>query len=90
VPSGHQCGPWRQEAALLAFIYVWTSLIVVLILGGGNTSTITPSALCFPSLEQAVYGQMAAAIMGIVPILILALFAQRYLVRGLILGAVKG
>jgi multiple sugar transport system permease protein len=63
----------------------------VLILGAGNTSTITLSALCFPCSEQAVCGQMAAAIMvGIVPILILALFAQRYRVRGLTLGAVEG
>jgi ABC-type glycerol-3-phosphate transport system permease component len=63
----------------------------VLVLGGGNTSTITLSALCFPSSEQAVCEQMAATIMvGIAPILILALFAPRYLVRGLTLGAVKG
>jgi multiple sugar transport system permease protein len=63
----------------------------VLVLGGGNTSTITLSALGFLSSEQAVYGQMTAVIMvDIVPILILALFAQGYLVRGLTLGAVKG
>ena len=63
----------------------------MLILGGGNTSAITLSALGFLSSEQAAYGQMGAAIIvGIVPILILALVAQRYLVRGLVLGAVKG
>jgi multiple sugar transport system permease protein len=56
---------------LLAFIYVWNSFIFVLILGGGNTPTITLSALCFPSSEQAVCEQMAAAIMvDIAPILI--------------------
>lgn len=37
------------------------------------------------------YGQIAAAIMlSIAPTLVLALFAQRYLVEGLSLGAVKG
>ncbi len=83
--------PGIAAASLLAFIYAWNNFIFVLILGGANTSTITLSALGFLSSQQSVYGQMAAAVMvGVVPILILALYAQRYLVRGLSLGAVKG
>jgi multiple sugar transport system permease protein len=37
------------------------------------------------------YGQIAAAVvLSVTPTLLLALYAQRYLVEGLSLGAVKG
>jgi len=83
--------PGIAAAALLAFIYAWNNFLFVLILGGENTQTVTLASLNFLGSESAVYGQMAAAVMvGIVPILALSLYAQRFLVRGLSLGAVKG
>lgn len=83
--------PGIAAASLLAFIYAWNNFVFVLILGGEHTQTVTLAALNFLSSEQQVYGQMAAAVMvSIVPILILSVYAQRYLVRGLSLGAVKG
>jgi multiple sugar transport system permease protein len=83
--------PGIAAASLLAFIYAWNNFVFVLILGGEHTQTATLAALSYLSSEQQVYGQMAAAVLvSIVPILILSVYAQRYLVRGLSLGAVKG
>jgi multiple sugar transport system permease protein len=82
--------PGIAAALLLAFIYAWNNFIFVLILGGEHTQTVTLAALNFLSSEQQVYGQMAAAVViSVVPVLALALYGQKYLVRGLSLGAVK-
>jgi multiple sugar transport system permease protein len=82
--------PGVAAALLLAFIYAWNNFIFVLILGGEHTQTVTLAALNFLSSEQQVYGQMAAAVLiSILPVLALALYGQKYLVRGLSLGAVK-
>ena len=82
--------PGISAALLLAFIYAWNNFIFVLILGGEHTQTVTLAALNFLSSEQQVYGQMAAAVViSVLPVLALALYGQKYLVRGLSLGAVK-
>ncbi len=82
--------PGIAAAALLAFIYAWNNFIFILILGGEKTQTVTLASLNFLSSEQQVYGQMAAAVvLSVLPVLALALYGQRYLVRGLSLGAVK-
>jgi len=52
---------------------------------------VTVGALAFITASGIQYGQIAAAIvMSIAPTLALALYAQKYLVEGLSLGAVKG
>ncbi len=82
--------PGIAAAGLLAFIYAWNNFIFILILGGDKTQTVTLASLNFLSSEQQVYGQMAAAVvLSVLPVLALALYGQKYLVRGLSLGAVK-
>ena len=52
---------------------------------------VTVGALAFVTASGIQYGQIAAAIvLSVTPTLLLALYAQRYLVEGLSLGAVKG
>jgi multiple sugar transport system permease protein len=52
---------------------------------------VTVGALAFITASGINYGQIAAGIMlSIAPTFALALYAQRYLVEGLSLGAVKG
>ena len=83
--------PGIAAAALLAFIYAWNNFIFALILGSSDVQPVTVGALAFITASGINYGQIAAAlVLSIVPTLILALFAQRYLVEGLSLGAVKG
>ena len=55
------------------------------------TGVVTVGALAFVTASGIQYGQIAAAIvLSITPTLAIALWAQRYLVEGLSLGAVKG
>jgi len=73
---------------VLCWIFAWNNFIFGLILGGQNTQPVTVAALSFMSYEEVRWGQMAAAsVVIILPQLLLAGLAQRYLVRGLTYGA---
>jgi multiple sugar transport system permease protein len=83
--------PGIAAAALLAFIFAWNNFIFALILASADKQPVTVGALAFVTASGIQYGQIAAAIvLSVTPTLLLALYAQRYLVEGLSLGAVKG
>ena len=84
--------PGIAAAALLAFIFAWNNYVFPLILADTNASTITVAITKYlGGGGQAFYNlTAAAAIIGALPPLILALSIQRYLVQGLSFGAVKG
>jgi len=83
--------PGIAAAGLLAFIFAWNNFIFALILASADKQPVTVGALAFVTASGIQYGQIAAAIvLSITPTLALALYAQRYLVEGLSLGAVKG
>jgi multiple sugar transport system permease protein len=73
-------GPGIAAAGLLA-----------LILASADKQPVTVGSLAFVTASGIQYGQIAAAIvLSVTPTLAIALYAQRYLVEGLSLGAVKG
>ncbi|MBD0864195.1 MAG: carbohydrate ABC transporter permease [Rhodobacteraceae bacterium] len=83
--------PGIAAAALLAFIFAWNNFIFALVLASADKQPVTVGALAFVTASGIQYGQIAAAVvLSITPTLALALYAQRYLVEGLSLGAVKG
>lgn len=83
--------PGMAAAALLAFIFAWNSFIFPFILTGSNAQTVTVGALSFMGGATPRYNlTAAAALIALIPPLLLALSIQRYLVRGLTFGAVKG
>jgi multiple sugar transport system permease protein len=83
--------PGLAASALLAFVFAWNNFVFPLVLGGSDVQTVTVSALSFLSSEQAYYNRMAAAcVIASIPEIALALSIQRYLIRGLSFGAVKG
>jgi multiple sugar transport system permease protein len=83
--------PGIAAAGLLAFIFCWNNFVFALILASASKQPVTVGALAFVTASGIQYGQIAAAIvLSIAPTLALALYAQRYLVEGLSLGAVKG
>jgi multiple sugar transport system permease protein len=85
------CAPGIAVAAILGFIASWNNFIFVLILGGGNTTTLPMAVYNFMVYENIQFGPLAAsAALITLPIVVLALFVQRYLVAGLSMGAVKG
>ncbi len=84
-------GPGIAAAGLLAFIFAWNNFVFALILASADKQPVTVGALAFVTASGIQYGQVAAAIvLSILPTLALALYAQRWLVEGLSLGAVKG
>lgn len=83
--------PGIAAAGLLAFIFAWNNFVFALILGSSEVQPVTVGALAFITASGIQYGVIAAAlVLSVVPTLVLALYAQRYLVEGLSLGAVKG
>lgn len=84
-------GPGIAAAGLLAFIFAWNNFIFALVLASADKQPVTVGALAFVTASGIQYGQIAAAVvLSIAPTLALAVYAQRYLVEGLSLGAVKG
>jgi len=83
--------PGIAAAGLLAFIFAWNNFVFALILASADKQPVTVGALAFVTASGIQYGQVAAAVvLSVAPVLLLALYAQRYLVEGLSLGAVKG
>ena len=83
--------PGIAAAGLLSFIFCWNNFVFALILASADKQPVTVGALAFVTASGIQYGQIAAAIvLSVTPTLALALYAQRYLVEGLSLGAVKG
>jgi multiple sugar transport system permease protein len=84
-------GPGIAAAGLLSFIFAWNNFVFALVLASADKQPVTVGALAFVTASGIQYGQVAAGIvLSIAPTLALALWAQRYLVEGLTLGAVKG
>jgi multiple sugar transport system permease protein len=83
--------PGLASTAVLAFIFAWNNFVFGLILGARDTYPTTVGTLGFISYESVLWGQMAAAtVITMLPPLILVVFIQKYLVRGLTMGAVRG
>src|SRR4051812_8076335 len=83
--------PGIAAAALLAFIFAWNNYVFPLILTDSEATTVTVAVTKFLGGGGQAYYNLtaAAALIGALPPLILALSIQRYLVRGLSFGAVK-
>lgn len=83
--------PGIAAAALLAFIFAWNNYVFPLILTDSNATTVTVAVTKFLGGGGQAYYNLtaAAALIGALPPLLLALTIQRYLVRGLSFGAVK-
>lgn len=82
--------PGMAVTVILGFMFSWNAFNYPLMLAGRQTFPVTVGAIQFISYEQVLWGQMAAAsLVAVVPQLILSLFVQKYIVRGLTMGAVR-
>ncbi len=82
--------PGIASALIIAFIFSWNNLIFGLVLAGGNTQTVTMGILQTMNYDQIKWGLMAAAaIISSVPGMVIAIYFQRHLTRGLTMGALK-
>lgn len=83
--------PGIVAAAVFAFIACWTEFFFALLLTSRYAFTLPTVFRAFIGFQGAQYGEAAAlAIVSLGPSIALGVLAQRHLVRGLTLGAVRG
>lgn len=83
--------PGIATAGILSFIFSWNNFMFALVLSGANTKTLPVAIFNFVSYASIDWGSlMSAAVVVTVPIMIIALFTQKYIVSGLTAGATKG
>ncbi|GAA3757763.1 carbohydrate ABC transporter permease [Microbacterium kribbense] len=83
--------PGIATAGILSFIFSWNNFMFALVLTGAHTKTLPVAVFDFVSYASIDWGAiMAASTIMTVPIIVVALFAQKYIVSGLTAGATKG
>ncbi len=83
--------PGMAATAVLNAIWIWNELAIALGLTFSKAQTVTLGVTSFRGYAALDWGAMtAASIIAIVPMLLFAIAAQKHIVKGLSLGAVKG
>ena len=83
--------PGLAATAILGFLYCWNEFLYAVILTGRDARTLPVTITSFMTNKAILWGRIAASgSLVLIPVLIFALLAQRYLIRGLSRGAVKG
>lgn len=83
--------PGVATAGILSFIFSWNNFMFALVLSGANTKTLPVAIFDFVGYASIDWGGlMAASTVVTLPIMVVALFAQKYVVSGLTAGATKG
>ena len=83
--------PGLVATAVLTFIYSWNEFLYAVILTGRDSRTLPVTITSYMTNKAILWGRIAAAgSIVLIPVLIFAMLTQRYLVRGLSGGAVKG
>jgi len=76
---------------VFVFLNAWNEFLFAVVLGGNNVRPVTVAMFNFISLEQTQWARLAAgAMLAMSPVIIIGLAAQRHIVKGLTVGAVKG
>jgi len=83
--------PGITVALLLSFIFSWNNFVFGIVLAGRTTRTLPVAVYNSLTFEQVSWGPLsAAALVVVVPVLVLTVVAQKQIVAGLTSGAVKG
>jgi trehalose/maltose transport system permease protein len=84
--------PGVASAALLTFLAAWNEFLFAYTFTATEASRTVPVALAlFPGVFEVPWGDIAAAsILASVPPIVIVVGMQRWLVRGLVAGAMKG
>jgi multiple sugar transport system permease protein len=81
--------PGLASVALLTFLFAWNEFLFAFTFTATEASRTVPVALAlFPGVFEVPWGDIAAAsILASVPPVLIVVFLQRWLVRGLLAGA---
>jgi multiple sugar transport system permease protein len=82
--------PGLIAAGILAFIFSWNEFPIALSLTSRQTATVPVAIARFAQQYETQHAQMAAAsVISTIPAVLLMFLGQRFIVRGLTMGAVK-
>ncbi len=83
--------PGIAATAIICFIFSWNDFVFALILTANRVKTAPLAVLGAFTYTEVFWGQLCAmALMVLAPVVIFTILAQRYIVRGLTFGAIKG
>ena len=83
--------PGIATTAIFAFLLGWNEFLFSLILSGPESRTLPVMVSGFETDRGIRWGQLSSAAVSIMlPVIAVALFLQRHIVKGLTMGAVKG
>ncbi|MEE8287253.1 MAG: carbohydrate ABC transporter permease, partial [Gammaproteobacteria bacterium] len=76
---------------IFIFLNAWNEFLFAVQLGGNTVRPVTVAMYNFISVEQTLWAKLsAAALVAMLPVVIIGIAAQKQIVKGLTVGAVKG
>ena len=83
--------PGMVATAIFCVINSWNEFVFANFLTLVNAKTVPTSVMMYLSVSGVKWGEMAATgVLAVLPVLIFAICVQKYMIRGLTFGAVKG
>jgi multiple sugar transport system permease protein len=85
------CRAGLFATAVFTFVFAWNDFIFALVLTRNEVTTYTVQVTHYFGGQSNFWAKISAmSMLGTLPVLVVVGFLQRYLVRGISLGAVKG
>jgi len=76
---------------IFVFLNAWNEFLFAVQLGGNTVRPVTVAMYNFVSVEQTLWAKLAAAaLIAMLPVVVIGITAQKQIVKGLTVGAVKG
>ena len=76
---------------IFVFLNAWNEFLFAVQLGGNTVRPVTVAMYNFVSVEQTLWAKLsAAALVAMLPVVVIGIAAQKQIVKGLTVGAVKG
>jgi multiple sugar transport system permease protein len=76
---------------VFVFLNAWNEFLFAVVLSGNTVRPVTVAMFNFVSVEQTLWAKLAAvSVLAMLPVMVLGVVAQKHIVKGLTVGAVKG
>ena len=83
--------PGITATAIFCIINSWNEFVFANFLTSIHAKTIPTSVMMYLSVSGVKWGEMAATgVLAVIPVLVFAISVQKYMIRGLTFGSVKG
>lgn len=83
--------PGMTATAIFCVINSWNEFVLANFLTSIHSKTIPTSVMMYLSVSGVKWGEMASTgVLAVLPVLLFAILVQKYMIRGLTFGAVKG